>query len=149
MLAIGPVVFTLLLLGIVEKLSQQRVLFASLASNAFLIYLHPHHVTNSIRTLVIAQISAAIFGSLAFAIFGSTSLAIGAAMIAVTVLMIVCDAVHPPAVSTALGFAFHGAAESQLELFGVGVFALCGLIVLQRVSVWMLGRFSKRIGKTI
>jgi len=46
----------LLVLTLVEALSNQRLLFESLTSSAFLIYLNPEHAVNSIRTLLLAPL---------------------------------------------------------------------------------------------
>lgn len=61
-LALLPMVTILVMLGFVEVLSQQRLLFASLASSAFLIYLAPQRGTNSVRTMVISHMMAASIG---------------------------------------------------------------------------------------
>ncbi|MEC4818085.1 MAG: hypothetical protein SAK29_33165 [Scytonema sp. PMC 1069.18] len=50
------------MLAFVEVLSRQRLLFASLASSAFLIYLDPQHGSNTVRTLVLSQMMAASIG---------------------------------------------------------------------------------------
>ncbi|WP_197446567.1 hypothetical protein [Tautonia plasticadhaerens] len=42
-LAIAPTAVVLLVFGLVEVLTEQRLLFASLAGSAFLIYLDPEH----------------------------------------------------------------------------------------------------------
>ncbi len=64
--------------ALVEVLSQQRLLFASLASSAFLIYLDPQHGVNSVRTLVVSQLLAVLSGFGANLFFGPTYLAGGA-----------------------------------------------------------------------
>jgi hypothetical protein len=53
--ALLPTLTVLAVLGLVEALSRQLLLFASLASSAFLIYLAPRHKANSLRTLCLAQ----------------------------------------------------------------------------------------------
>jgi hypothetical protein len=55
LLAFMPMATVLLVLALVGALSSQRLLFASLASSAFLIYLDPEHAVNQVRTLL-AQI---------------------------------------------------------------------------------------------
>ena len=105
LLALLPTATVLAVLGLVEALNRQRLLFASLASSAFLIYLDPRHATNAVRTLVLAQVSAAALGLAAFLALGPGYASAGAAMVATIVLMVVADAVHPPAVSTSLAFA--------------------------------------------
>ena len=54
-LATAPTIIILGVLALVEALSRQRLLFASLASSAFLIYLDPQHGTNTVRTLILSQ----------------------------------------------------------------------------------------------
>lgn len=51
MLATAPTLTVLSVLVFVEVLSRQRLLFASLASSAFLVYLEPHHSSTTARTL--------------------------------------------------------------------------------------------------
>ena len=53
-LALLPTTVVLLMLYGVEVFSRQRLLFASLASSAFLIYIDPEHPMNGVRTLVLA-----------------------------------------------------------------------------------------------
>ena len=66
--------------ALVEVLSRQRILFASLASSAFLIYLDPQHATNSIRTLVISHTMAATLGLGAYLTLGPRYLSGGIAI---------------------------------------------------------------------
>ena len=54
LLALLPTLTILTVLGLVEALSRQRLLFASLASSAFLVYLDPQHGTNTVGTLVLS-----------------------------------------------------------------------------------------------
>jgi len=141
-LALLPTLTMLAVLGLVESFSHQRLLFASLASSAFLIYLDPQHGTNSMRSLLISQMTAALVGFGTFMVFGPGYLAAGGAMVVTIILMIVWDAVHPPAVATALSFAFRAGAESNLVLFGLAVGLVAMLVVLQRFSLWLLARYS-------
>lgn len=55
-LALLPTLTVLGVFAFIEVLSQQRLLFASLASSAFLIYLDPQHGMNSVRTLIVSQL---------------------------------------------------------------------------------------------
>ena len=105
-LALLPTLTVLIVLGVLEAFSRQRLLFASLASSAFLIYLAPGHKANEGRTLAGSQIGALAVGVGAREVLGPGYPAAALAMIAVIVAMIALDAVHPPAVSTALSFAF-------------------------------------------
>jgi CBS-domain-containing membrane protein len=140
LLVLLPTITVLAVVALVERFTQQRLLFASLASSAFLIYLDPLHGTNSTRTLLLAQLGAATAGFLAFIGIGPGYGAAAAAMIATIALMVVCDAVHPPAVSTALSFAFRAGPESNLLLFVLAVGLVVVLIALERSSLWLLAR---------
>ncbi|GAB3551636.1 hypothetical protein GCM10027343_36150 [Noviherbaspirillum agri] len=142
LLALLPTATVLLVLAFVEVLSNQRLLFASLASSAFLIYLDPEHAVNNVRTLFLAQIGAAVIGLLTYMTLGSGYLSGGTAMVLAIVAMIMLDAMHPPAVSTALSFGLRAEDESNLVLFSMAVTVTGALVVLQRAALWMLRRFS-------
>ena len=139
-LALLPTLVVLLMLGCVEAFSRQRLLFASLASSAFLIYLDPEHPANSVRTVTLAQTCAALFGFGAYWLFGAGYLAGGVAMVLTIFATISLRAMHPPAVSTALTFAFRAAPAGSLLLFGLSLLLIVLLVVLQRTSRWMLRR---------
>jgi CBS-domain-containing membrane protein len=137
-----PTLIVLVVLALVEVLSRQRLLFASLASSAFLIYLDPFHGMNTVRALVGALLLAALTGLLTFWIFGHSYAATGSAMIVTIVLMVLLDMVHPPAVGTALSFAFQTGAESTLVLFMLALSITAVLVILERVTLWLLARLS-------
>lgn len=140
LLALLPTVTVLLVLALVEVLSRQRVLFASLAASAFLIYLDPQHGTNQIKTLVTAQMLAATLGLGTFMLLGPGYLSGGSAMVLTITLMILLDIVHPPAVATSLIFAFRSNDETNLVLFGLAVGVTALLVALEQVALWMLAR---------
>ena len=142
-LALLPTAIILTVLALVEVLSRQRLLFASLASSAFLIYLDPQHGTNKVRTLILSQLLAASIGLVAFLIFGPGYLSAGSAMVVFIVLMILFDAVHPPAVATSLSFAFRAGNESNLVLFGLAVGITAVLVVLERFTLWFLAKYQR------
>lgn len=144
LLALMPSVTVLAVLGLVEILSNQRLLFASLASSAFLIYLDPGHDVNQVRTLVIAQIGAALLGLLSFVVLGPGYVSGGVAMVLAIVGMILLDVMHPPAVSTALSFGLKAGDESNVVLFTLAVAITACLVVLQRLAVWLVRRASSR-----
>ena len=141
-LALLPTTIVLLVFGLVQAWSKQELLFASLASSAFLIYLDPKHATNSARTLVISQILSALIGFTMFYVFGPGYLSAASAMVVAIIAMVTLDAVHPPAVSTALAFGFRQTNEQNLTLFILSVFLIVLLVGLQRVSLWLLARAS-------
>ena len=143
-LALLPTLLILGVLALVEVLSNQRLLFASLASSAFLIYLDPEHGMNRVSTLIVAQIGAALLGLCAFMLLGSGYDAGGLAMVVTIGLMIALDKVHPPAVATALSFGLRAGDESNVVLFALAVAITAALVVLQRAAVWMLARYVAR-----
>jgi CBS-domain-containing membrane protein len=139
-LALLPTLTVLGVLVLVEALTEQRLLFASLASSAFLIYLDPEHGTNAVRTLISSHMLAALLGWATFTLMGPGYPAAGTAMVAVIFLMIVLDVVHPPAVATAMGFALRSGDGSNVLLFGLAVAVTAVLVLLQRSAVWLLAR---------
>ena len=142
-LAALPTATILVVLILVEALARQRLLFASLASSAFLIYLDPGHPTNSMRTLLLSQSVAAILGWATVELLGIGYLAGATAMVATIVFMITADVVHPPAVSTALSFALGAGQTRAVVLFGLALSVTVVLVLLQQVAVRVLARFSR------
>jgi CBS-domain-containing membrane protein len=143
-LALLPTVIMLTVLAMVEVLSRQCLLLASLASSAFLIYLEPKHSTNSIRTLFISQMMAATVGLVMYLILGPGYVSGGSAMVITIVLMILLDVVHPPAVSTSLSFAFRAGNETNLVLFGLAVAITALLVIMERLMLWFLASYRVR-----
>jgi CBS-domain-containing membrane protein len=142
LLATLPTVVVLVVLATVESLSQQRVLFASLASSAFLIYLDPQHESNSMRSLVLSHLTAALVGAATEALLGAGYMAAGAAMVVTIVLIIAIDAVHPPAIGTALSFAFRPNDVRALSLFVLCLLIIAVLVALQRSMLFVLSRIT-------
>ncbi|BAU66710.1 hypothetical protein STA3757_41150 [Stanieria sp. NIES-3757] len=143
-LATAPTVVILSVFALVEALTRQRLLFASLASSAFLIYLDPQHGTNTVRTLVISQMMAATIGFLTYLLLSSGYMSGGTAMIVTIVLMILLDVMHPPAVATSLSFALKAGNENNLILFGLAVVITTVLVGLERFALWLLVYFSPK-----
>jgi CBS-domain-containing membrane protein len=143
-LATAPTVIILSVFALVEVLTRQRLLFASLASSAFLIYLDPQHGTNTVRTLVISQMMAAGIGFVTYMLLGSGYVSGGTAMIITIVLMIVLDVMHPPAVATSLSFALKASNENNLVLFGLAVGITALLVGLERFALWLLTYLSSK-----
>ncbi|OUL26764.1 HPP family protein [Nostoc sp. T09] len=143
-LATAPTLLILSMLALVEVLSRQRLLFASLASSAFLIYLDPQHGTNTVRTLVISQMMAAGIGFTTYMLLGSGYVSGGTAMIITIVLMILLDVMHPPAVATSLSFALKAGNENNLVLFGLAVSITTLLVGLERFALWLLVHLSPK-----
>lgn len=147
MLALAPTATVLGVFALVGVLSRQRLLFASLASSAFIIYLDPQHGTNTVRTPILSQMLAASVGIGLYLALGPGYLSGGAAMIATITLMILLDAMHPPAVSTALSFAFRAGSESNLLLFGLAVGITAVLVVLQRLALRLLAGYGRNANR--
>lgn len=137
-LALLPTVTMAIVLFLLEMYSKQHLLFASLASSAFLIYLDPEHPTNSIYTLAIAQTSAALIGIGVIKLIGPGYTSAISAMILAIFFMVLLNVMHPPAVSTALTFAFETGKTMPLFLIALGL--LIVLVIIQKVSVWMINR---------
>jgi CBS-domain-containing membrane protein len=142
-LALMPTITVLIVFALVEEWSHRRLLFASLASSAFLIYLDPKHETNSGRTLVFAQGLAAVVGFAAHALLGPSFWTAGGAMVVIIFAMIFVRAMHPPAVSTALSFALGAGSGRGLLVFGVCVGMIIALVFVQRTIVHLL--FQKKV----
>ena len=144
-LALLPTATVLLLLFLLKLLSNQQLLFASLASSCFLIYLDPAHPANSARTLALSQLGAAGLGYGCHAWLGPGYASAALALGGIITLMLLANAMHPPAVGTALNFAFHaGTGEGSLWLFGLAVGLVLVLLAVQRTSAWVLGRLAAR-----
>ncbi|MBH8565441.1 HPP family protein [Nostoc sp. CENA67] len=143
-LATAPTLVILSVFALVEVLTRQRLLFASLASSAFLIYLDPQHGTNTVRTLVISQMMAAGIGFVTYMLLGSGYLSGATAMIITIVLMILLDVMHPPAVATSLSFALKAGNENNLVMFGLAVGITALLVGLERFALWLLVYLSQK-----
>lgn len=65
------------------------------------------------------------------------------AMPVTVTMMILLDAMRPPAVSTAPGFAFRAGDESNLLLFGLSVGTTAVLVVLKRLALRTLARADR------
>lgn len=144
LLAIMPATVMVGVLLLLNIFGRQDVLFSSLASSAFLIYLDPQHPTNSIRTLIIAQLSAAAIGYLVYVVMGAGYPSAAISMIIAIAVMIFAKAMHPPAVSTALVFAFQHTKPNTLLMFFFAVCLLVILVVLQSVSLWLIKRSENK-----
>ncbi len=141
-LVLLPTITVLLVLWLVEAFGRRHILFASLASSAFLIYLDPQLKMNRVRTLAISQTVAAVVGSVSFQLLGPGYLAAAVSMVVFILLMVIGDFVHPPAIGTALTFAFRPNANDNLLLFGLAVMLVVILIMLATASTWLVHRYT-------
>ena len=144
LLALMPTATIIAVLLLLDAFGKQHFLFASLASSAFLIYLDPKHPTNSIRTLLIAQVSASLIGYGVYKIMGPGYPSAAVSMVISIGVMIGAKAMHPPAVSTAMTFAFQDGTAHTLLMFGLALMLLAVLVALQHTSLWLIKRFEKR-----
>ena len=143
-LAALPTATVLAVLALVEALTEQRLLFASLASSAFLIYLDPEHGTNRVRALLLSQLLGAGLGWGALLLLGPGYGGAALALVLTILGMVLLDVVHPPAVATAMSFAFRAGDASNLALFALALAITALLVVVQRAAVWTLVRLRRR-----
>jgi CBS-domain-containing membrane protein len=74
--------------------------------------------------------------------FGSGYLSAGLAMVLAIAGMVVMDAMHPPAASTALGFGLRAGDENSLVLFCMAAGITVLLIVMQWIMLLVLRRLA-------
>jgi CBS-domain-containing membrane protein len=137
-LALLPTATVLLMLGLVQALGREHLLCLSLASSAFLVYRDPEHETNAVRALVVSHMTAAGVGWATCSLFGPGFASAATSMAAAILLMIQFNAVHPPAVSTALAFAMRTDHNNNFALFGLAVAITALLILLKHAVRWFL-----------
>jgi CBS-domain-containing membrane protein len=142
LLAVLPTLTVFLALALVDAFRAQRILFASLATSAFLIYLDPRHPVNRIRIVASAHLIGVGLGVAASLVLGAGYLAGGVAMAATILLLITLDILHPPAISTALGFAFFRQQDRAAIFFLLALLMLMLLVLLQFSVLWLLGRLE-------
>lgn len=143
-LALLPTGTVLLVLLVVEALAEQRLLFASLASSAFLIYADPGHAVNRVRTLLLAHGSAATIGVAVDLLLGTGYGPAALGMTATILLTLALRAVHPPAISTALTFAFRPGDADKWAIFMAALAIVAVLVVLQPLTARLLARTVRR-----
>lgn len=141
---------TLIVLGtlfVLHALRHERILFASLASSAFLIYRDPAHPMNSVGTMVGAHLVGVAFGVGSAVLLGAGYVAVAAAMLGTILVLVLANLVHPPAISTALGFAFFATQADAAGVFVLALGLLAALVILQRSATWAVQRLAARAGK--
>jgi len=143
LLALPPTVIVLVAVLAVDLLRHHHILFASLASSAFLIYRDPGHRMNTLRVTVSAHIVAVAWGIGAELLFHPGYIAAAVAMVGTIIVLIALNIVHPPAVSTTLGFAFVFQQDQVVGLFLLALIMVAALVLMQRASVWMLLRLAR------
>lgn len=93
---------------------------------------------------MLSHLTAALVGAVMDTLFGAGYGAAGAAMVVTIVIMIAADVVHPPAVGTALCFAFRPGNVKALTLFILCVLVIAILVVLQRSMLLVLAKVTSR-----
>ena len=143
-LAALPTFTVILVLWLVEAFADRQVLFASLASSAFLIYRDPAHRMNSAKVLLVAQVLAVGIGFGAWYLLGSSYWSAGIALALAIFAMVALDVVHPPALGTALTFAFRPGDDDNLGLFLVALLLVVVLTSLSTATTYALKRLMHR-----
>jgi CBS-domain-containing membrane protein len=110
-----------------------------MASSAFLIFWDPRNEMNSVQAVVVSQMTAAGVGWLMWLLLGGGYAAAACAIPLAILLMILLNAVHPPAVATALAFAMKLDPTGSFVSFAVAVGITALLVVLQRAASWWIG----------
>ena len=96
-LALTATVPVLAVFGVLEHLSRQHILYASIASSALSIYSDPLHRSNQPRTILQSQALATVIGLATFLLFGHNYLAAGSALVlTVLVCVVLTDCTRPP-----------------------------------------------------
>jgi CBS-domain-containing membrane protein len=144
-LALPPTIVVIGVIFLIQDVTRERLLFASLAASAFLIYYDPMNRINSVRVMIVAQLLGFIFGLAAAMALGAGYVAGAVAMVVTIIVLILFDIVHPPAVSTALAFAFVSTRDRVLVIFLVALVLIAALVLLQRVAVLTLGRIERSV----
>lgn len=140
-LALPPTLTVLAAVFLMETFAHQRILFASLASSAFLIYYDPLHRMNTVRVMASSQLLACVVG-VAFATVAPGYGAAALAMVVTILLLISFRIVHPPAVATALAFSFLTPRDQMIVTFVAALGIIVILTVLQRLAIWTLRRVT-------
>ncbi len=141
-LALTATIPVLAVFAILEHLSRQHILYASIASSALSIYADPLHRSNEPRTILQSQSLATLTGLATFLLFGHTYLAAGSSLVLTVLLCVTLNRLHPPAVATAMAFAFRSGEIRTLFVFAMAVGITIGLVLLERTMLWMLARLD-------
>ncbi len=132
----------MILLG-VEILMRQHILFTSLVSSIFLIYVKPKDPMNDTLTILISQVLATTIGYSSFLLLGDSYLAGCATVTAITFLLVGIDRLHPPAVATSLIFNYRTHAESDFVLFGLLIGLIGVLFLMKKGYSYLENRFAE------
>jgi hypothetical protein len=137
-LALPPTLVVLGSLFLIEAAQHQRVLFASLASSAFLIYREPLHPMNGVCVMLLAHLVGATVGIGATALLGAGYRASAVAMIiTIVVLTSAISSTPPQSLPRSVSLSpTSNAAQAASSLL------VAALVFLQRAAVWGMHRFA-------
>lgn len=147
LLAVLPTAMVLVVMLVLEMAADRQVIFASLASSAFLIYRDPTHPMNTIRTLVISHTLTALIGYGVYLALGSGYHAAGISMVISILAMVLLDVVHPPAIGTTLNFAFRPKGDDTLLLFELSLLIIAVLALMSAGTIWLYRYLVTRSGR--
>lgn len=140
--AVPPTFTVVAVIFLIQGLTNQRLLFASLAGSAFLIYYEPMHHMNTLRVVILSQLIGAFGGVVVSMVIGPGYVAAVVAMTGAILLLIALNLVHPPAIATSLAFAFVPVKERTLFLFLASLIMLATLVLVQRLAIWSYHRMT-------
>lgn len=141
LLSLFPIAIVFVLLGI-EILVRQHMLFTSLVSSIFLIYLLPDDPMNDSLTIVISQALAALIGYAGYWLLGNSYLSACLSILMITLLLVLIGRLHPPAIATSMIFQYRTHSESDLVLFGL----LLVLIVVLFLAKKLFSYLQRKLG---
>lgn len=142
LLALLPTMIVLGILIGLRLLAQQRILFASLATSAFLIYRDPRGIANRMSVFVPAHLIGLLTGLGVSLILGSSYAAAAVAMALTIFVLVLMQLVYSPAIATSLIFAFREQDAKTAALFVLALVMLVALVVMQRGLVLLMSRLD-------
>lgn len=134
----------LLIVAATDAISRQPALLASIASGTLHVYLDAIHRRRSVRAVLIGHLTAGSAAWLMHLAVGTGYAAAGGTLLVTVAAMVLLDAIHPPAASTALSFAFRSGHTPNHALFLSVLVIAASLAMLDwglaAVSRWLLRR---------
>lgn len=144
LLAVPATITVLVALYITRGLTNDRILFASLAASAFLVYSDPGHRMNRVRVMLAAQIIGCLVGVLTSLLLGPGYAAAALGMVVTILILIGLEIMHPPAISTVFGFAFVRLQGHVVPTFLLALLIIASLAVLQPLATRILRHIEAR-----
>jgi CBS-domain-containing membrane protein len=142
LLAFVPTGFVIGIFVGISHFGRQPVLFISLATSAFRIYLDPRGLMNQARVFLPAHLIGLSLGLLSSLLFRDPYVSGAIAMGLTIFLMVLLRIMFEPAIATSLIFAFRLYGERDVILFLFGVAMLAVLILIQRATSYLVHRVS-------